>query len=383
MTSVPRVPEITAHELIRSLEGGTPVQILDVRAPHRLASGVIDPGDAGRFVNVAGSRLMALGDPRAADLEPGVPVAVVCGHGNSSKPIAVWLTSHGFDARSLRGGMAGWMLTVVPRPLAPPAGFRALLQFDRLGKGALGYALVAGDEALIIDPPRRVDEYLDEIRTLGAHVLAVADTHVHADYLSGGPTLSATLDVPYYLHPADAVYPYDGRRGSVRFTPLDDGMSITIGGQSVRSVHTPGHTEGSVSFLTGDVAFTGDFVFIRSIGRPDLAGKTAAWTEALWASLERARREWPAETRILPAHYANDTERQADRTVAGAFGALPAQNEALRITDPTVFRQWILERTREAPAAYREIKAANVGLAHPSEAEAEELEGGKNECAIG
>ncbi len=382
MTPRPRAPEITTRELIRRLETGVPFQILDIRAPHRLPSGTIDPGDAGRFLNVAGSRLMADGDPRAAGLDPGLPVAVVCGHGNSSKPIAVWLASQGFDARSVSGGMAGWMLTVVPRPLPPPAGFRALVQFDRLGKGALGYALVAGDEALIVDPPRRVDEYLDEVRALGAHVAAVADTHVHADYISGGPALSAALGIPYYLHPADAVYPYDGRQGTLRFTALEDGAVVSIGGLPVRAVHTPGHTEGSVSFLAGDVAFTGDFLFVRSIGRPDLAGKTAEWTEALWASLERARREWPAETRILPAHYATDAERAADRAVVAPFGALPAQNEALRITDPAIFRQWILERTRDAPAAYREIKAANVGLARPSAARVEELEGGKNECAI-
>lgn len=376
------IPEITPEDLAERLERGTPHQVLDIRAPHRLSAGSIEPIPPGRFVNVPGSRLMGLDDPRSAGLDPATPVTVVCGHGNSSKRVTTWLNTHGFQAESLRGGMAAWMHVVAPRAIVPPTGFDTLMQFDRIGKGALGYLVVAGGEGLVIDPPRQWERYREAADRLGAHVVAVADTHVHADYLSGGPTMAAELDVPYYLHPADAVYPYDGRRGTVHYTPIADGDRIALGAHHVHAMHTPGHTEGSVTYLAGDVAFTGDFIFIQSIGRPDLAGKTTEWTEQLWTSLERARREWPRGIRICPAHYAAEAERNPDRSVAAPFDTLPPHNEALRIDDAAAFREWVATHTRDAPAAYREIKAINVGLKTVSASMADELEGGKNECAI-
>jgi glyoxylase-like metal-dependent hydrolase (beta-lactamase superfamily II) len=147
--------------------------------------------------------------------------------------------------------------------------------------------------------------------------------------------------------------------------------------------HTPGHTEGSVTFLAGDAAFTGDFIFITSVGRPDLAGKADAWTPQLYASLAQAKATWPAETRILPAHYSGNAERSADRSVWMAFGEVHAINEPLRLEDAAQFAAWVSARLKDAPQAYRYIKAINVGLMDVEPHYASELEAGKNECAVG
>ena len=375
--------EISPHELARGLENGTRIQVLDIRAPERVAAGAIAVPSPSRFHNMPGSQLVRAGGGEAIGLDPAVPVAVVCGHGNSSKQIAAWLGAQGFDARSLRGGMARWMATVLPRPLAAPAGFDVLTQFDRLGKGALGYLLGQGGEAVVIDPPRATDPILAAAETSGLRITAVLDTHLHADYVSGGPSLAVRLGVAYHLHPADAVYPYDGTPGRLGFTPLADGQRIPVGAAALTVVHTPGHTEGSVTFLGDDaVAFTGDFVFVRSVGRPDLAGRADAWTDALWLSVERARREWPADLVVRPAHYVSDAERMADRGVGGRFGDLLKTNEPLALRTRDAFRAWVLTRTREAPEAYRAIKALNLALRVAGEAEIEDLEGGKNECAV-
>jgi glyoxylase-like metal-dependent hydrolase (beta-lactamase superfamily II) len=215
----------------------------------------------------------------------------------------------------------------------------------------------------------------------GARITAVLDTHLHADYLSGGPALAARLGVPYRLHRADATSPYDGARGALTFVPLDEGDHVPVGKTALRVMHTPGHTEGSVTFVGGDTAFTGDFVFVQSVGRPDLAGRTAEWTEDLWRSLERARREWPASLTVRPGHYAGDAERAPDRSIGAAWGELLAGNTALAIRDADAFRDWVVARTRDAPDAYRIIKTANLGLLALDESQIEELEGGKNECA--
>ncbi len=377
-------PEMTPEELITAVEAGRDYQVLDVRAPQRLESGRIDIVPDSRFVNIRGSELIALEDVHEAGLDPDVPLVVVCGLGNDSRRIASHFAEQGYQATSLRGGMVAWMRTMLPRALEAPPGVDRLIQFDRLGIGALGYLLISDGEALVVDPPRHTGAYLDAITAAGARLVGVADTHAHADYLSGGPALAAERGVPYYLHPADAVYPYDGTEGRIRFQPLRTGQAIPVGRVEVEAVHTPGHTEGSVTYRLGDhFALTGDFIFVKSVGRPDLGGKTEEWTVVLWSSLVDAKRSWPGGLRIYPAHYGSPAERRGDNSVGATFEELCRDNEPLAISDADSFRAWVLDRAGKFPAQYRRIKAINLGLEAVDDVEAEELEAGKNECALG
>ena len=383
------VPEIDPSDLATRLEAGEAIQVLDVRAPESLAAGRVDPVPPERFYNVRGSEVIRMRDPAAAiGLDEDEPVAVVCARGNDSRIIAAALGKRGYRAWSLRGGVTAWMRLGIPRELPPPPGFGRLVQFDRPGKGSLGYLLVAGAEALAIDPPRDWEIWPETAADTGARIVAVADTHVHADYISGAPAMSRELDVPYFLHPADNVWPYDGTPGRLSIEPLTDGAELTIGGESVTAWHTPGHTEGSSSLVAGGpeaggVAFTGDFLFVGSIGRPDLAGKMDAWLGDLWRSLERVRGEWSESMRLLPAHYAGDEERNPDRTVDRPLGAAMSGNRSLQMQSEQEFRAWVESHLSDPPEAYRHIKAINVGLLQVTEAEANVLEAGRNECAVG
>jgi glyoxylase-like metal-dependent hydrolase (beta-lactamase superfamily II) len=384
MTNPLAVQEIEANELARKLDAGEDIQLLDVRAPFRLANGgYIELGELDRFINVAGSELMALPDPASAGLEREVPVVTVCGHGNSSRTVAQWLMLRGYNVMSLAGGMAAWMDVVLPRELAAPTSFDKLVQVDRVGKGALGYMVASNGEALVIDPPRDTAAYEAEAARLGVRIVGVVDTHVHADYISGAPQLATKLGVPYYLHAADSSYAFDGTPGKLAFTAINEGDVIKVGNGVVKVLYTPGHTEGSVTLLAGDAAFTGDLVFITSVGRPDLAGKAAEWTAQLFDSLTRAKQNWSLETRIFPAHYSGKPERTADHSVWASFGEVRSINEPLRIEDPAEFTAWVNARLKDAPQAYRYIKAINVGLMDVEPHYASELEAGKNECAVG
>jgi glyoxylase-like metal-dependent hydrolase (beta-lactamase superfamily II) len=377
------IPEITPEELVQRVESGTPLRVLDVRAPNAMAEGRIDIIPADRFINIRGSEIMAMGEQVRNVIAQDGPVVVVCGRGNASKQVALILNELGFQAASVRGGMAAWALAVVARRLPPPPGFDLFVQFDRIAKGAVGYLLASNGEAILVDAPRKAQPYLDAAREAGCRVVAVADTHVHADYLSGGPALSRSLKVPYYLHPGDAILPYDGSPAKISFSPIEEGTVLKVGGAALRVAHTPGHTDGSVTYIANGSALTGDFVFINSIGRPDLGGKAEEWTAKLWKSLERARREWPAETRILPAHYASNAEREPDRSLGREFGKLRETNEPLRIVDEASFAAWVKSKVGASPEAYRKIKAVNLGLLEVWDMEAQELEGGRNECALG
>lgn len=377
------ITEISPDELLRALEAGTrsAPQVLDVRAPARAARGHIE---APMYLNVPGSRIFPLRDAAELGLDRARPVAVVCDRGNASREVAELLAGQGFDARSLRGGMLGWMLATASREVPGVVGLDRLVQIDRVGKGALGYFAERSGEALIVDPARNLDPYRELLAERDSRLVAVVDTHCHADYLSGGPALAADYGAPYFLHPADAIDPYTGRAARIPFTPLRGGDELSLGDARFAVEHLPGHTEGSVCLRLGDeLALTGDLLFVESVGRPDLAGRTAAWTELLFQSLTEVRARWSPGLRILPAHYAGESERRPSRLVAGLLGELAARNPPFAISDAKEFAAWIEAHTVTFPEQYRTIKQANLGWVDVSPALADELDAGKNQCALG
>jgi glyoxylase-like metal-dependent hydrolase (beta-lactamase superfamily II) len=384
MSWLPTPREMRVEELARLIETAAPVQVVDVRPPAAVASGRIEGVPEDRFHNITSLQLMARRGGAIAELDSGIFTAVVCNRGNESKMVASFLEKLGLDAASVEGGMAAWMRLVVPRDVTPPPGVDRVVQFDRVGKGALGYMVASRGEAVLIDPPRDAAAYLSVLGQTGARLVGVIDTHVHADYVSGAPELSRQYGAPYYLHPADAIYPYDGRQGKIAFSPLNHGDEVAVGNCRLHACHTPGHTLGSTTFVIEDViAFTGDFLFVNSIGRPDLAGHTAEWAADLWRSVALVKREWPATMQVYPAHYSDENERRPDRIVGTTFGSLLERLKALRFDRADQFIAWILERESAFPEVYRRIKAINIGLAAVTEEEADELEVGRNECALG
>jgi glyoxylase-like metal-dependent hydrolase (beta-lactamase superfamily II) len=338
--------EIAPVELAFALERGEALQIVDVRAPERVRRGHLDLVPAERFHNIRGSVLLARRSLEDTGLDPALPVVVVCDRGRDSQVAARHLRRLGSNARSLAGGWSAWARLTLPRVLEPSCGLDHFVQFDRLAKGALGYLLVSDGEALVVDPPLDATAYLEAAAARGAELVGVAVTH--------------------------------------EFRAVQDGEAIRVGRSTVRVRHTPGHTEGSVTYLVDrDLALTGDFLFVGSIGRPDLAGKTAAWTDELWRSVSAAKREWPRALRIYPAHYAGETERNADRSVGAAFGSLRSTNPSLRMNSREAFRAWVAQRAAPFPEVYKTIKAVNVGLIEVSDEQAAELEVGRSECALG
>jgi len=376
-------PQIPPQELAERLDRGEPLQVLDVRAPEKVERGHIVLGPELEFHAHPNSKLFALRDVTALDLDTTRPIAVVCGHGNSSKKATAFLRARGYEAYSVIGGMAAWETVYVARHLSPTPSLSHVVQLDRVGKGALSYVLVSDGDALVVDPGRHIERYDALLTELRATPAAVVDTHIHADYVSGARAAAARWQVPYFLHADDAVSPYDQTPGKLTYQALGDGDTIAFGRASLRAVHVPGHTLGSLALLADDgLALTGDFLFVQSVGRPDLAGRSESWAKLLWQSLERARRTWPGDLLVLPAHYAGEAERRADRAVAARFDVISATNTAAAIQDERVFLKWIADHTTNFPDAYRTIKETNLGLLDVAEADAEILESGPNQCAV-
>jgi len=379
----PSVPRIPAADLARRLDQGERVQLLDIRTPEHVAGGRVTLGATLDFRALPASAMYDLPTLDSLRLDPATPVAVICGHGNSSQQAAQYLRERGFDAFSVTGGMAAWEAVYLPRRLSPTPALQHVVQVDRVGKGALSYVLVSDGDAVVVDPGRHLEPYEMLLRSLGATAAAVIDTHMHADYLSGARAAARHWQVPYFLHPDDARSPYDGAEGRVAYQPLSDGDTIAFGRTTLVAAHVPGHTLGSVALLADEaLALTGDFLFVRSVGRPDLGGQRDAWAARLWDSLERVRRTWPGDLLVLPAHYASETERRADRSVAARFDVIAATNEAAAIQEKRGFLAWVADHTVAAPESYRTIKLANLGLVEVADADAESLEFGPNQCAI-
>lgn len=230
-------------------------------------------------------------------------------------------------------------------------------------------------EAVIVDPGRDVDQYIEMADHEGVKITAVAETHIHADYVSGARELADRIDAKLYVSdegPAEWKYLYlDGYDHKL----VRDGDHFMIGNIRFDVIHTPGHTPESISFMLTDQGgganepmgiFTGDFVFVGSIGRPDLLeeaaglmGTAEAGARDLFRSAERFK-SLPDYMQIWPAHGAGSA-------CGKGLGAIPSStigyekrfNPALQYTDEEAFVKYILADQPEAPKYFAVMKRVN------------------------
>ncbi|KHF27626.1 Beta-lactamase hydrolase-like protein [Anoxybacillus sp. BCO1] len=139
-------------------------------------------------------------------------------------------------------------------------------------------------EAIVIDPGRNVDWYIDTAKKEGLQIVAATETHIHADFVSGAKELAKRCGAKLYLSDeGDANWKYQ-YLDEVNYELVKEGSIFTIGNVEFQVLHTPGHTPEHISFILTDKGggstepmgiFTGDFVFVGDIGRPDLLEKAA------------------------------------------------------------------------------------------------------------
>jgi len=192
-------------------------------------------------------------------------------------------------------------------------------------------------EAIIIDPERDIDRYIKLAAANNLTIIAVTETHIHADFLSGTRELAEKHNVKVYLSAeggSDWSYQWLDRKesgGSYNFQLLHDGDSFSIGNIDFSVLHTPGHTPEHISFLVSDRGcganapmgiLSGDFLFVGDVGRPDLLetaagvkGTADTGARSLFQSLQRL--ENLAEfLQVWPAHGAGSA-------CGKALGAVP------------------------------------------------------------
>ncbi len=229
-------------------------------------------------------------------------------------------------------------------------------------------------EAVVIDPRRDVQVYLDEAEANNMKIVAVTETHIHADFLSGSRELSSATGATLYLSDegdADWKYMFGN-------TELYDGDKITLGNVTLEAVHTPGHTPEHLSFLVTDGAqadepgffLTGDFVFASDVGRPDLLDEATFSTDSrfegakrLFHSLKTTFMSLPDYVQVWPGHGAGSACGKSLGAVASttvgyehtfSWWATFVKND-----DEGGFVEALLEGQPDAPKYFNRMKRQN------------------------
>lgn len=244
---------------------------------------------------------------------------------------------------------------------------------SNLAQASYLVACQATGDALVIDPSRDITPYLEEAQRNSLRIVGAAETHIHADFVSGAREL-AERGAMLYLSDCAAEpwkYHYIERYPHQR---LQDGDQFMIGNLRFEVMHTPGHTPEHISYLLTDTPataeplgiFTGDFVFVGSVGRPDLlekavgeANSAVKGAKQMYASLQRFRK-LPDYLQVLPGHGAGSACGKGLGAVpSSTIGYEKIANPFLRETDEERFVTLLLEGQPEPPLYFATMKQVN------------------------
>ncbi|QZP39479.1 MBL fold metallo-hydrolase [Halobaculum magnesiiphilum] len=375
--------DIVPPESLKSrIDAGEESTLLDVRMTSEYEEWKI-AGETVESINVPYFEF--LDDEIDDDVLDRIPddreVTVVCAKGGASEFVAGTLLDHGYDVNNLEDGMNGWARIYERTAVTNYDGPGTLYQYHRPSSGCLGYLLVDGDEAAVVDPLRAfTDRYLDDAEELGAELIYALDTHVHADHISGVRALNGEGVEGVVPEPAvDRGITY-----ADELTTAVDGDEFAVGDATIEAMHTPGHTSGMTSYLLGgSLLATGDGLFIESVARPDLeAGDEGAEDAArmLYESLQERVLRLPDGTLIGGAHVSDSAVPAEDGTYTAPIVDLTDRMDALSM-DKDEFVETVLADMPPRPANYEEIIATNLGQRTADDEEAFTLELGPNNCA--
>ncbi|KUL45682.1 MBL fold metallo-hydrolase [Streptomyces violaceusniger] len=251
------------------------------------------------------------------------------------------------------------------------------LEFEGLGNRS--YLAGGRRAAVVVDPPRDVDQVIALAARRGVRIAYVAETHLHNDYVTGGLEL-ARLTGARYLVPV-------GARVSFPRTPVADGDVSEVDEYLVlRAIATPGHTPHHTSYVLEEegspvAAFTGGSLLIGSVGRPDLVDPrlTEQLARAQHASVHRLAATLDDEVPVLPTHgfgsFCSSSQAEGD---ASTIGQERAGNDAFTL-DVDDFVKRVLAGLENVPAYYTHMGPANaagpgpVDLTPPEPADAAQI----------
>lgn len=335
---------VSVFDLRSAREGASPPTVLDIRpAAERQVARL--PAD----VWIPQAELPR----RLGELPRGRPVVAYDQFGSQARRAARFLEDAGFEAAALEGGLDEYARLIDPTiaryPVGLGDGHLELRQLPRFDTGCLAYFVAdpAAHAAVLIDPGHDVAPYLALLKAEAWRLVAIVETHTHADHLAGHAALHQRTDAPILVsRRSPAQYPH--RR-------LAEGDAVEFGAGTISVLETPGHTADHLSLRVADKVLTGDTLLVGSCGRTDLGDGSP---ERLWESLHAQLLRLPEETEVLPAHFG--AHHALPERYASSIGFERATNEALAQPDLPAFRRYMTEGWPPKPVDFDRIVAENL-----------------------
>ncbi|GAB3833307.1 rhodanese-like domain-containing protein [Pontibacter rugosus] len=223
------------------------------------------------------------------------------------------------------------------------------------GLAYASYAVLSEKQVALVDPARNPQPYLDFAQRHGARVVAVVETHLHADFVSGHLEVHQKTGAPVYVSKlAEATYPH---------VAFDQGDEIAVGKVTLRALNTPGHSPDSISVLVTDeqgeeqAVFTGDTLFVGDVGRPDLREDSSdsrtrreEMARQLYRSTRQVLMQLKKEVKVYPAHGAGSLcGKSISSDLSSTIGQEAVHNYALQPMSEDAFVQVLLEEQPYIP----------------------------------
>lgn len=248
-----------------------------------------------------------------------------------------------------------------------------MLLHQRFVPGLAIASYILGDEksgdAAIIDPTRDVQDFIDYCKQNDLHIRHIIETHVHADFVCGSRELKARLDDQPAIHCSghggdDWTQPYADQY-------VKEGDTLDLGSIQLQFKHLPGHTPEHLGILVFDksrskqtpwLMFTGDFLFVGDVGRPDLLGEQAKQELAhqLYKSLFERISDLPEITEIYPAHGAGSLCGKAiGSRRSSTLGYERLTSKVLQKKPEEAWVQNLLDDMPLAPPYFKRMKRVN------------------------
>jgi hydroxyacylglutathione hydrolase len=247
---------------------------------------------------------------------------------------------------------------------------------EKLAQYAYLIGCQANGTAVIIDPMRDIDQYIDHAAKQNLTIVAAADTHIHADYISGLREFAERGVKVYASDEGDKDWKYEWLKNSgYDYELMKGGDEFKIGNITIKAWHTPGHTPEHLSYFITDGAVadepmgiaTGDFVFVGDVGRPDLL-ESAAGQENVMEPSARTLFETVEQFKKMPEYMQIWPGHGAGSACGKALGAVPEttvgyelryNNSIKSATSEDDFVKFILEGQPEPPLYFARMKRDN------------------------
>jgi glyoxylase-like metal-dependent hydrolase (beta-lactamase superfamily II)/rhodanese-related sulfurtransferase len=402
--------EIDPEELKKKIDNNENIFLLDVRTTQEYEAWRISYENHDNPKLIPVDRLFMNDPTLLKEIPKEKEIVTVCAHGNRSMIAAKILNQLGYNVKSVKGGMAGWnkVYDIVEIPVLKEAPFK-IWQIRRISKGCIGYIISSKEDktATVIDPSREIYEsFLKIAQDNELQITQLLDTHQHADHVSGIVKLVKTITTETNMEKIriyfSSLEEYDTSKTELKnimYVKGEDKIDIDDK-VTLRAIHTPGHTNGSMSFIieydpndynnnnindknpTNSYLFTGDTLFVDGVGRPDLRDQAKRFAELLYDTYQKKILQLPDDTVVLPAHF-NGTSIALKHTVPilETLGTIKKRVKLLSMTKEE-FIDYIADTVQPRPGNYKTIISINKKMLSYDEIEMADLEAGPNSCAI-